>query len=49
MKDGDRIVEQFRKLAERRNRLFNWFLATYSQPYIPDWLYWLEFTKSNNN
>jgi len=49
MKDGDKIVEQFRKLVERRNRLYNWFKAVYSQEYTGDWLYWLEFAKANQN
>jgi hypothetical protein len=49
MKDGDLIVEQFRKLVERRDRLYNWFKVVYSREYTGDWLYWMEFTKISSN
>jgi hypothetical protein len=43
------MLEQLRKLAERRDRLYNWFKACHSREYIPDWLYWLEYAKVNSN
>jgi len=49
VKDGDKIVEQFRKLVERRNRLYNWYRAINSRELTGDWLYWLEYGKSNQN
>jgi len=49
VKDGDKIVEQYRKLVERRDRFHNWFKAVYSLEYTGDWLYWEEFIKANRN
>jgi len=49
VKDVDKIVEQFRKLVERRNRLYNWYRAINSQELTGDWLYWLEWKEANKN
>jgi hypothetical protein len=42
VKDGDQLIAKLKWRAYARNPV-NW------HEYVPDWLYWLEFTKLNSN
>jgi len=47
MKDGDQFLLKLIQAQERVIALRNWFLAISSVEYQPDWLYWLEYGRSN--
>ena len=48
-KDGDRLIEQLKQAATKRNDIA---LITFAILYQPDWLYWIEYireTKTDEN
>jgi len=46
MKEGDRLLEQLRQAAKRRNDIG---LFVFAVKYEPPWWYWLDYTRGNKN
>jgi hypothetical protein len=52
MKDGDRFIRQLNERAQIRHRELEGIIGIFfnlTTPYTPDWLYWTEYGKANQN
>lgn len=49
MKDGDKIVEQFRELVRQRDLAWGLVRALACGEYLPGWVYWLDWLRSVKN